>query len=107
MGDCNLLMGYVNNSCFNVLLGLPYHVVVWQYSHITVSANLNVLLHKDFPQSPHTSGSSTTSCPTRAMEPSKSAELSPVQKGSVQGAVAAVDISVLLSTTWYSGSFVG
>ena len=102
-GRCYVL-GCVHCLFNNVLLESPYVKLVYKYRYIAVSSNFDFLLHKNFSQPPQSSKSSTR--PATA-EPSKSTEHSAIQKGSVQCTVATTDVSRLLSTRWYKGSFRG
>ena len=38
------------------ILNYPYSLMAWPYKHITISANLNHLVHKDFSYSQSSSG---------------------------------------------------
>jgi len=60
------------------ILVFLYNLMLCHHSYITVSSDLNLLLHKNFPQSPSSSKSNTRPCSTT--EPSKSTEHSAIQK---------------------------
>ena len=70
--------------------------MVRSFSHITVSSNLDLQLHKDFHQPP--SSSKSTSRPSAATEPNKSTENRTILKGGVHCTVVAAHVSRLLST---------
>ena len=89
----------------NLLSKLLNDLKVWVYRCIIVDSYLNFLLRKNYSYSPSSSKSSTQSGSASRAEPKNSAEHIEIQKGSVQCTVAAVDISCLLSTLWYSCDF--
>ena len=111
-GDCNF-EAYVHR--FSYLLGCmsshwlilssqsPYSLLVHPYRHTIMPSYLNRLVHKDFPRSQSSLGSSTRPCPTTA-EPTKCTEHGAIQKGSAQCTVGTVSFSCLLCTTFYSGN---
>ena len=99
--------GYLKFFWAVVYFKLPYNLMAWpckHIKHITSSANLNHLVHKDFSYSQSSSGWSTTSCSTTA-EPTKCIEHGEIQKSTIQCTVGADCISCLLFTIRYNGNF--
>ena len=91
------LLGFIKFNWFVLYFKLPYSPMAWPYKHITISANLNHLVHKDCSYSQSLSGWSTTSCPTTA-EPTKCIKYGEIQKSGVQCTVGAVCIIVCYLT---------
>ena len=79
------------------LLEFSYSLKVQNYSCITLSRNIDLLLYKDFPYPPSSSKTSTRLCSTT--QPNKSTEHSAIQKSCINGTVVAVCVSHLSSTT--------
>ena len=107
VSHCSYLLGYLKFFWAVVYFKLPYNLMAWpckHIKHITSSANLNHLEHKDFSYSQSSSGWSTTSCSTTA-EPTKCIEHGEIQKSTIQCTVGADCISCLLFTICYNGNF--
>ena len=50
------LLGFIKFNWFVLYFKLPYSLMARSYKHITISANLNHLVHKDFSYSQSSSG---------------------------------------------------
>ena len=110
--DCNFkahvyhysyLLGFISSRGSILSSQLPYNLLVHPYSRTIMPSYLNFLVHKDFPRSQSSSGSSTRSCSTTAY-PTECTEHGAIQKGSVQCTVGAVSVSCLLCTILYRGN---
>ena len=103
----NLCASYFFLCCANrffsaAVLEIPYSLSVFFHIYITMSTNLSLLLHKDFP--PPSSSSKSGARPCSTTESSKSTEHGAIQKGSVHCNMAATDAGRLLSTQCHSDS---
>ena len=56
ISHCSHLLGFLKFRRVFVFFKLPHNLMAWPYRHITIFANLNHLVHKDFLYSPSTSG---------------------------------------------------
>ena len=107
VSHCSYLLGLPQVFLAVVYFKLPYNLWLGpckHIKHITSSANLNHLVHKDFSYSQSSSGWSTTSCWTTA-EPTICIEHGEIQKSTIQCTVGADCISCLLFTIRYNGNF--
>ena len=89
-------LGCVHSLFSNAILEIHDNLMVRYHRNISVSSNLELLLHKDFPHPPSSSKSSTR--PRSTTEPNKSTEHSAIQKGIVHCNMATTDFGRLLST---------
>ena len=56
ISHCSHLLGFLKFRRVVVFFKLPHNLMAWPYRHITIFANLNHLVHKDFLYSPLSSG---------------------------------------------------
>ena len=56
ISHCSHLLGFLKFRRVVVFFKLPHNLMAWPYRHITIFANLNHLVHKDFLYSPSSSG---------------------------------------------------
>ena len=56
ISHCSHLVGFLKFRRVVVFFKLPHDLMAWPYRHITIFANLNRLVHKDFLYSPSSSG---------------------------------------------------
>ena len=83
--DRYYLMGFVGCLSSCAVLESPNNLSRYHHTSDFMSSNFDFLLHKDFPQSPSTSKSSTKPC--SATELNKSTEHNAIQKGRVGTAI--------------------
>ena len=104
--DRYYLLGYYRCLFSNVDLESPDNHMVWHHRYTSVSYNLDLLLHKDFPHPPSSqhSDSQPQCCTTTS---NKSTEHSTTQKGSFHCNMVVTDAGRLLSTSWCNDCFEG
>jgi len=95
-------MGFSGCLSSSAVLESPNKLMGCHHISDFMSSNFDFLLHKDFPQSPSTSKSSTNPCSTT--EPNKSTEHNAIQKGSIFCNMAATDAGRLLSSPFCGSS---
>ena len=97
------LLDSIHCCRFKLLPRIPYNFLVWVYSYTILPSYFNRLIHKNFPRSQSSSGSSTRPCSTKT-EPTRCTKHSAIQKGSLQCTVGAVSISFLLYASLCGGN---
>ena len=98
------ILGCIHCNNHNVFLEFSYSLVACLCSGISLSCDLSVFLHKDLLFPPPLSSPATK--PDATNLPRKPTEHITIQKGSVHCSLVATDTGRLLSSSWYSDSFV-